>query len=809
MNITKNEITNISKAYDLLNALFIILTPRLDLEYANDTAKKNLDLPEADISQRNFLELWNQLGLTPFLNTEGHVIYREPIKVNTSYLQWKCIKAKIDGEKKFFLIGKNVTKQEKIFESLEKACENIFGYKFNERYAPAYYVTEVYNYLSGIINKIPCYVYWKNKSLQYIGCNQMAANFINLESPEEIIGKTDFDIFSDWGLAKEYRDTDEQIFATGKAVINQPGELINNEGKIIHTLVSKIPICNQAGEIMGLAGISVDVTDLRNAQESAELANQVKTEFIANMSHDIRTPLTGVVGMSKLLEDNLPDPNQKQYAHWLGESGKQLLHMLNGILDVVSADNVNEADMHEEPFNLVQVIQDIEQLERPSTLIKGLKLITSVDPAIPSCLIGDSTKIHRILLNLLGNAIKFTEEGQVGIYVQLLKQDDHCALVQFRITDTGIGIPKELQNKVFDRFYRVTPSDKGTYTGHGVGLHIAQSYVSLLGGEISLTSDLGIGTTFQFDLSFKIGNGMHKTMAPRSDEEKSTMPLPAVGKEEELILEKPKLLLVEDNKIALFTLENLVIQSGCQFTSVMDGETALHLAQSEVFSLIITDLGLPGLSGKELTQKIRLFEKENQLTPVPIIGLTAHSEEKIKKNCLLSGMDEVYTKPMTIEVLAKIKKKYLVKNIASVAPLSPSGLNLGCDLPATEKQLFELESFPLFNMNSALQSMGNDINLLKSILKSLIEKETPLDLIELEKARLSGDWTTVEKLAHRMKSGFVYCGAEKLVHACQYLERYHKAGHTHLLEPLYQQMLDVIEETRVFVHSWLANFSNH
>ncbi|MDR3502262.1 MAG: ATP-binding protein [Legionella sp.] len=805
MNITRQEIPNFGKAYDLLNVSFIILNQQLHIDYINDAARNILHLtPKQKCVDRSFFELWSTLKLPSLLNEHGKIINQNPIEINGVFLSWKCIAARVDNEEKLFLVGKDVTEKERMFQSMESACEQILGFKFKQRYALPYYISEVYNYLNGIINKIPCYVYWKNRDLQYIGCNQMAANFINLQSTEEIIGKTDFDVFNDWELAKEYRATDEQIFATGKAVINQPGELINDAGDVIHTLVSKVPIFNQAGEIMGLAGISVDVTDLTKAQVSSELANKVKTEFIANMSHDIRTPLTGVVGMAKLLEDNLSDALQKQYAHWLGESGTQLLSMLNGILDVVSADNVNEADVHEEAFDLHQLVHNIEQLERPSTLIKGLDLVARIDERIPACLSSDATKIHRILLNLLGNAIKFTQAGRVEIALDLLEQNETHSRIRFHIADTGIGIPEELQDKIFDRFYRGIPSHKGTYTGHGVGLHIAQSYVELLGGEIHVSSEFGKGTTFYFDLSLKIGEPRLNIMPSRLSDGMNDKVAIAPGVS--LTTESCRLLLVEDNKIALFTLENLINLAGYQFTSVMDGESALHLIKTQSFDLIITDLGLPGLSGIDLTRKIREFERELHKEPVPIIGLTAHSEGKIKRNCLEAGMNEVFTKPMTIEVLAGIKTTYFSETVAPATIATKPKVKVdvrGSNLPGKEGHLFQLDGYKLFNVQRALEDMGGDINLLKSILTSIIEKETPADLLELEYAYRQNDWHTVQKLVHRIKSGFVYCGAEKLVQACQYLERYHKAGHSSLLDALYKQLLAVVEETREAVQSWL------
>ncbi|MCL9684278.1 PAS domain-containing hybrid sensor histidine kinase/response regulator [Legionella maioricensis] len=663
-------------------------------------------------------------------------------------------------------------------------------------------------YLQDIISAVPGSIYWKNKEGIYLGCNDFMAKTAGL-STSDIIGKSDYELWP--SQASKLCENDKRVMDLGQS-IRMEEEVTLSNGKKRFFIVDKMPLRDPNGKLNGIIGNSMEITDLKEIQAALESANNAKTEFIANMSHDIRTPLTGVVGMSKLLEDKVEDPNQKQYAQWLGESGAQLLNMLNVILDTVSAENVNETDLHEEPFNLNQVILDILQLERPSTLTKGINLKTHVDETIPPCLVSDHTKIHRILLNLLGNAIKFTQVGQIEIDVKLLKKSKTHVSLHFSVTDTGIGIPYDLQDKVFDKFFRVTPSYKGVYTGHGLGLHIAQSYANLLGGKIKLTSTPGAGTTFYFDLLLKIGDGLPHEV-PSNDKmldeiqppSSSTDPIPTAT---ELPANAPRLLLVEDNHIALLTLENIATQAGCRFSSAIDGESALNLAKTESFDLIITDLGLPGISGIDFTHQLREFEKEQHKKPIPIIGLTAHAENKIKKECLQSGMNAAFTKPMNPEILEKIKLTYLSSiNFSSIKTKSAKTANskkLGADLPDSEEELFKLEAFPLLNAKSALANMGNNAVLLNNILKSMVEQEIPNDIMELENAHRSNDWETIEKLAHRMKGGLVYCGTTKLVHACQYLERYRKAGHVKFLEPLYQQLCVVIEETKNAINEWLT-----
>lgn len=540
---------------------------------------------------------------------------------------------------------------------------------------------------------------------------------------------------------------------------------------------------------------------LFSQNKELELQNRLKTEFLANMSHDIRTPLTGVVGMSKLLEDKVDDPNQKQYAQWLGESGKQVLNMLNVILDTVSAESVNEATLHEESFELHQVIQEILQLVRPSTITKGIELKTQIDENTPPCLISDHLKLRRILLNLIGNAIKFTQVGNITIEVKLIKKMKTHVLLHFAVADTGIGIPYELQDKVFDKFFRGTPSRKGLYRGHGLGLHIASSYANLLGGEILLTSKPGLGTTFYFDLLIKTGKSI-PNQTPQYNKEKLNTTSPLSETKNKTPENAPKLLLIEDNHIALITLENMVSQAGFRYRSASDGEGALELIKKEPFDLIITDLGLPGLSGLDLTEKIRAYEKKLHRTPVPVIGLTGHDENKIKEQCIKAGLNDAFTKPLNPDTLEKIKSIYLTKQ-PDKSPSPKDTKKLGLDLPETEEELFKLDAFPLLDTKSALASVGNDAALLNKTLKFMIEQELPNDIKALKMAYVSGEWKTIEKLTHQMKGGLVYCGAVKLVHACQYLERYHKAGQAKFLEPLYKQLCEVIDETKDAINQWL------
>jgi two-component system aerobic respiration control sensor histidine kinase ArcB len=663
--------------------------------------------------------------------------------------------------------------------------------------------------LDNIIRYAPDMIYWKDKHSVHLGCNEQFAIAAGFTDRREVVGKTDRD-FPWHSQADKYREDDIYVIASGEPRLNIEDFMPYDNGKQATVITNKVPLRDLNGDIIGVLGIATDITQQKKveyalslAKEDAEAANHAKIEFIANMSHDIRTPLTGVVGMSKILEEAIVDPKYKNYARWLGESGVQLLKMLNEVLDVLSADNMQEIDKELEVFNIKKMLNDIIELEQPSTQLKGLKLIVNFDKNIPAKLIGDYTKLHRILLNLLGNAIKFTQCGHVRIDVTLQKLHESKVVVRFAISDTGIGIPKKLQSKVFDRFFRITPSYKGVYPGSGIGLHIAQTYAHLLGSNIQLISEIGVGTNFYFDLDLEIAD---KHICIGKDENYLDEKL---ASDLSLLISKnvpkdaPLILLVEDNNIARLMLERLVNQFGYRCKSVTDGESAFELASKVNFDLIITDLGLPGISGIDLTKKIRELEQIQQKMPVPIIGLTAHADPKIKNNCVYAGMNDAYTKPISSAIFDNIRFKYVLAVESKNDNKDKIFASLGLDLPSTEQELFDLDKIAILDTQKALSTIGNNMALLRSILYSMLNDELPNDILEIKNQHALGDWSGVEKIAHRLKGGLVYCGADRLIFACQYLERYKKAGLSAMLEKLYQQLLVSAEETLCAIKDWL------
>ncbi|MBX9702922.1 MAG: PAS domain-containing protein, partial [Silvanigrellaceae bacterium] len=358
--------------------------------------------------------------------------------------------------------------------------------------------------MPGILANVPYYIFWKNNQSVYMGCNRKFSGLLN-KTPEDIIGKTDHELGWRGGEADIFIKGDiEAMQGTSKIDIEET--LLLTDGSYLTLLTSKIPILDASGVCRGVLGVCIDIskqkkveTQLRLSKEAAEMANVVKTEFIANMSHDIRTPLSGVIGMSKILEEGAHTVEEMQYAHWLNESGEQLLRLLNGIVDVLSVESESDQKIKNEQCNLRECINNLVQLERPSIKLKNLELSVLIDEQVPEFVLTDPTKLHRILLNLLGNAIKFTHTGYIALKVVLVQQRDRLVRIKFSVSDSGEGIPEASQASVFERFFQAeTTSEKDN--GRGMGLHIAQSYVRLLGGEIKVTSRVNEGSTFYFEL---------------------------------------------------------------------------------------------------------------------------------------------------------------------------------------------------------------------------------------------------------------------------------------------------------------------
>lgn len=661
---------------------------------------------------------------------------------------------------------------------------------------------QVENIKRTIIDHIPNhYIFWKDINSVYMGCNEALAQAMGLKSCAEIVGKTDYDLPTPKEQSDAYRADDRWVIQSKQAKLNieEYQNLADGKTRVLST--SKTPLFDEHGEVYGVLAIYSDITERKNLEQSlekakniAEEASYTKSEFIANMSHDIRTPLSGIIGMSSLLEQRINRREEKEYAHMINICGEQLYALLNSVLEIIATGNQLEHSVKKEPTDIRKLLHNLHQLSLPSVTLKNITLSTEVDESVPQRVMTDPMKVHRIILNLLGNAIKFTKKGGIVIRARCFNNTAQQALLEYEVSDTGMGIAPKEQKKVFERFYRATSAYRGEYSGFGIGLHIVQQFVALLQGTIQLESIPGEGTTFKVSIPVELD--LSCTTPPAE-----LQSISLVKKYVNNAHNTPLILLVEDNPIALKILEAVVTQTSCRFVSSTSGEEALKLVHKHAFDFIITDLGLPGMTGQEFAHAVRMMEDRNRKQQIPIIGLTAHSIAHSAEQSLTTGMNKVVMKPIKTDVLIELLHEFLY-NKREKLPITP--YFLGKELPQTEHELFQIDQYPLLDTVQGVRNLGST-RLLKEMLDLMIFQALPQDSKELEQAFLKNNWLLVEKIAHKIKSGALYCGTVRLKVASHYLERYHQAGHVAQLHPLYQQLIHSIHQTTGAIQQWLID----
>lgn len=577
---------------------------------------------------------------------------------------------------------------DEIFESLSK--KYIFIGEKPKNATLDEIIDSIINYYENIINPMPAHIYWLDPTLRVAGCNQSVLYATGLKTLAELKGLSYEELAARGHWPDEVREAIRkdslEVIRTGKPKlhIEDPPVSLPN-GMVMYFLTSRVPIFDNQKKVVGVLGISVDITErkkaeveLKLAKEKAEVASYTKSEFIANMNHDIRTPLASMIGMSEIIIEESQEQHIKEYAQDVIKAGERLLEFVNNILEIMQTDLTTIQD---QPVDLRKTMQSLAELFKPSFTKKHLDFQLKFDEEIPKILGGSGNLIYRIVLNLVGNAIKFTEKGGITITVKQTKVEGEKRYVAISITDTGIGIPEDKQQIIFESFTKLSASYQGRYKGNGLGLYTVKQLVDKLQGTIDVKSSLGKGSTFTVTLPL-IANKKFETMAAAQPTTEShrfeispALEMLKVKDENKLDTRNThgiaRILVVEDDdiagKVAVLRLKKL----NCQVDLAVTGEEALQKVYEKLYHLIYMDIGLPGKDGCTVTEEIRAWEKETGKSPVPIIALTAHIDEAGKERCLASGLNLVLKKPVSQLIMQQHLESYLPR--ISVAQENENG----------------------------------------------------------------------------------------------------------------------------------------
>jgi PAS domain S-box-containing protein len=520
-------------------------------------------------------------------------------------------------------------------------------------------------------------------------------------------------------------------------------------------IISGTPIYNDRNEIIGSIGIHIDITERKGLEEALKLANEkanssvkAKEIFIANMSHEIRTPMNVIIGMTDVLKTIPMDTEGQKYLAAVAHSAENLLRLINEILDISKAES-GLIDLFPEPIDLNAFIDELGLSFGEYAKRKGLVFEVYTDPKIASFIHVDQVKLNQVLVNLIGNGIKFTQNGTVSLAVSLIKDQPQSLRLKIAVKDTGIGIKNENFDAIFESFRQEDASIGRKFGGTGLGLSISQAIVKKMGGNITLTSEIGKGSEFSFIIDVDKVNV-------------SDIQMPVL---KELVvpehLKSKKIIVAEDDELNQQLIGAIFKKYDLSFVIAKNGRDVLDFLKKEHFDLILMDINMPELNGLETTRIIR----EEWNLNIPIIALTAHESESDLKLFRNIGINDHISKPYKKESLFDVLSKQF---------------EISVDLKASDKSVFE-ESEKLYSLHTLQEMSQGDTGFLTSIVETFV-LNTPVYMEQIETAFDTKDFNMVYRAAHQMKPSIDFFNIEKGKHLVRAIEMEAKSENPNLIE---------------------------
>jgi PAS domain S-box-containing protein len=516
--------------------------------------------------------------------------------------------------------------------------------------------------LNTLLANSPDLIYFKDPKSRFIRVSDALARHLGFDCAEDLVAKSDSDISSfSVEQSAEYRADERNVMATGNPMIGKHEKQVASDGRTVWLSTTKSPLLTVDGKVNGIFGISRDITEAKLAKEAAEAANTAKSDFLANMSHEIRTPMNAIIGMTELALDTDDPRTQQECLSVIRESAESLLAIINEILDF-SKIEAGRLELDLIDFELREEIGSAMKSLGVRAHAKDLELTWHVDQNVPVWVRGDSTRIRQMLINLVGNAIKFTSVGEVDVDVKLESQDELGVRLHFLVKDTGIGIPRECQERVFKAFEQADMSTTRQYGGTGLGLAITKRIAEVMGGRVWLQSEVNRGSTFHFVVPLDYGRDQSIALEQIPD------------------LSGMRALLVDDNETNLLILQEILEGWGMTVTTVRNASLALEkltalASQHAPLPLLISDVHMPTLDGFGLVKRIR---QNHDLRDLRIILLTSGGRHGDIARSKELGVSSYLIKPAKqSELLAAILTSgKIVQSETAVSDPPPPALTL-------------------------------------------------------------------------------------------------------------------------------------